>query len=123
MLETTADDRTLHIEQRGDVTVIAFGAPCLNYAVAEMLKSRLVRLAEEAIRQGRARLVLNFSRVAAIDSSGLDVLISLKKRLATAGGDLALTNLSPMIERLFEMTRLDRAFDIYPSVDRAVREA
>jgi len=64
---------------------------------------------------------VNLENIGVIDSCGLAVLISLKKLVEARGGTIALTNLSVMIQRLFLLTRLDRAFDIHETTEEAVR--
>ena len=52
--------------------------------------------------------------------SGLAVLISLKKKADSEGLSLAICHMSTMIRRLFELTGLHRAFDLYETEEEAI---
>ena len=69
---------------------------------------------------GRTALVLDLSRVAFIDSTGLSVLLNALRRITRAGGRMALVCTNPTVLRLFEITRLDTTFDIHPDLTAAV---
>ena len=86
----------------------AFGAP--------QLRQRL----DEAIAEGQVRLIVDLSEVALVDSSGLGALVGGLKRVRQNGGDLKLVGLQPTARIVFELTRLDRAFDIADDVKAAL---
>lgn len=73
-----------------------------------------------AIEAGRTALVLDLSDVAFIDSTGLSVLLNGLRRVTRAGGRMALVCSNPTVLRLFEITRLDSTFDIYPGLEPAL---
>lgn len=58
------------------------------------------------------KIVINLSKVTYVDSSGLATLVEILKNMRSYGGRLKLTNLSPKIKSLFEITKLDKLFDI-----------
>lgn len=64
---------------------------------------------DELERGGRS-FVVDFSKSAYIDSSGLGALVSLGKRIRETGGDLRLAGLNEDLRTLFELTRLDALF-------------
>ena len=57
-------------------------------------------------------LAANLKDVGFIDSSGVGMLITCHQDLKAAGGRLLLMNLSDDIYDLFEMTSIDRLFEI-----------
>jgi anti-sigma B factor antagonist len=67
----------------------------------------------DEVEQGARSIVVDFSRSAYIDSSGLGALVSLGKRIREAGGDLRLAGLNEDLRTLFELTRLDALFPLY----------
>lgn len=75
---------------------------------------------DEQIRDGRVRLVIDLAAVEFIDSSGLSLLLNAQRRVERAGGVLAVVEPPERVKRVFEMTRLDRAFRLCPSRDAAV---
>lgn len=66
-----------------------------------------------------ARVVVDFSRLEIVDSSFVARLVSMNRRLRSVGGQLVLSNLSPIIREMFAQLRLDRAFDIVESEPHA----
>jgi len=73
------------------------------------LKQEIIKLAESGVK----RLIIDLSKVEYMDSTGLGVLISGLKRLRESEGNLALVGPGVRITRIFEITGLDKIFDIY----------
>jgi anti-sigma B factor antagonist len=78
-----------------------------------------VRL-QEVTASGTCRVVVNMASVTFMDSTGLATLIRFMKQCREAGGDLCLASLQQPVRMIFELTRLDSAFLIYPTADMAV---
>jgi anti-sigma B factor antagonist len=100
------DGRTHLIEVSGQVDINA----------APALQERTTRVIEE----GKTRVIVDLSRVGFMDSTGLGVLVGALKRLRAGQGVLALVVTDYDVERLLELTGLDRTFTIYRSRDEAV---
>ncbi|MCK6542126.1 STAS domain-containing protein [bacterium] len=73
------------------------------------------------IKQGKKNFVVNMQSVDLINSSGLGILISNLTTVKNNGGDLRLTNLSPKIKQIFQITKLATVFKQYDSVDDGVK--
>jgi anti-sigma B factor antagonist len=76
----------------------------------------------EALRDAAANgnVVVDLGAVNFIDSSALSLLVQAMKRARESGADLALAQLQSPVRVIFELTRLDRAFSIHPTVEDAV---
>jgi anti-sigma B factor antagonist len=72
------------------------------------------------ILQANTKLVLDFSRVRFVDSSGLGAMLSCLRQLTAKSGDLKLSGMSTQVRALFELVRMHRIFDIYGTKDEAV---
>ncbi len=77
---------------------------------------RLRDLLEELIANSSARLLINLSDVAFIDSSGLGVLIAAHRKAQETGGILGLANPQAPVQRVFELTRTNRVLKIFDTV-------
>lgn len=66
------------------------------------------------------RVAVDLSDVNFIDSSGIGALVLGMKRCRAQGGDVRLFGLRQPVQIIFELTRLDRAFEIYASRDAAL---
>ena len=75
---------------------------------AALLRQKLLLQLEK----GYNRFVVNLSRVDYIDSSGLGVLVAVHKRAMQNGGTVILIGMQGTVKELFELTRLDKVFDI-----------
>ena len=74
----------------------------------------------EMIRKEPKRIVIDLSRVTYIDSAGLAVLIVAMQEVEAYGGKFFLSGLQETIRSIFETSRLDRTFRIFPDVDAAL---
>ncbi len=106
--------RTEVSELAGWTVVSVYGE--LDVATAPELRERLI----EQISDGHLRLVLDLDGVDVLDSTGLGTIVGALKRARTHGGDLRLVCTDTRIMRLFEITGLDKAVPLLPSLDAAV---
>jgi anti-sigma B factor antagonist len=83
---------------------------------APELRDRLFELVDGDV----TRIVLDLSDATFLDSMGLGVVLGTKKRLAAKGGELELVVANPDIRRIFEITMLDRIFELHSSRDVAL---
>lgn len=65
--------------------------------------------------------VLDLEAVDFMDSAGLGTLIAALKRITEHGGDMKLACLQKKPRMVFEITRAHKVFEIYNSVDDALR--
>ena len=85
----------------------------INISTSPELKKKF-----ETIKNNK--VVIDMLKVDYIDSSGLATLVELLKKLKQKGGRLSLSQVSEKVKSLFEITKLDRLFGIYPSNDVAI---
>ncbi len=82
---------------------------------APQLKQQMMTELEAGARQ----MIVDLTKVEYFDSTALGVLIGGLKRIRERDGGLSLICPSPRIRRVFEITGLDKIFDIYGSIDEA----
>ncbi|WP_299672103.1 STAS domain-containing protein [uncultured Roseobacter sp.] len=70
---------------------------------------------------GPHTVVLDLSEVQFIDSSGLGAIVASMKTLG-AERKMALAGLTPTVERVFQLTRMDSVFSVFSTVDGALAE-
>lgn len=83
------------------------------------LQPQLLSLLDSQSQQ-ESDMVVDFSGVAFIDSSCLGVLVSTAKNLRAKRGNIKLARLTDDVRSIFQITRLDRFFDVFDHVDEAV---
>lgn len=84
----------------------------VDLSTAPTLRSRI----DELIRDGVRHLVVNLTDVGFMDSSGLSVLVSVRKRMEDADGRLAIVCSRDPVLKVFTITGLDRLFAIHGSL-------
>lgn len=75
-----------------------------------------------AAGEGPGRVVLDLSQVTFVDSSGLGAIVAVMKHLGPER-KLDLAALTPEVEKLFRLTRMDTVFGIYPDAVAATGPA
>ena len=96
---------SLRIEKLGDVTIIH----CAGRIVFPDVRELEIVL----LRQLRPRtLLLDLVDIVAIDAAGLGMLVSLRTWAQRTGRTLKLMNLTPWVERLLQLTKLNSEFGI-----------
>lgn len=111
--------RRLEVEPIGDVTVVNFvDRKILDEQNIQVIGDQLFSLVDQ---EGLRKLLLNFSNVEYLSSAALGKLITLNKKLQAAGGRLILCNIDPQIYEVFEITKLDKFFNIQKEEQSALQ--
>ena len=71
------------------------------------------------IEQGEINIIVQLEQVRFVDSSGLGALLSGFKHAEAKSGKLSLSNLQNQVLSMFELTRLNRVFEVYVDLDEA----
>ncbi len=106
----------IEIRTHDGVTVVTPQSAELNYANLTEFKAEMHGLMDK----GAQRIALDMHNVTALDSAGVGALISLRGRLVQERGTMALANLSDHLTHVMDVDALNKVFDIYDSVDKAV---
>ena len=101
-----------------DRLVIEVAEPRIDAAVAIEFKERM----RDLIKDAPERVILDLSQVAFLDSSGLGAVVAVMKLLAPERR-LELAGLTPTVEKVFRLTRMDSVFVIHPAAPDVQRAA
>jgi anti-sigma B factor antagonist len=74
----------------------------------------------EMINKKPKRMVVDLSEVSYIDSAGLAALIEAMQKVEGYGGKFLLAGLQETVRSIFEISRLDQVFRIFPDADAAL---
>lgn len=107
-------DLSVDTSRVGDWSVLRVGGE-IDLATAPTLREHLVSV----IDGGDHRVIIDLGGVDFIDSTGLGALIGGLKRVRGLDGDLRLVCSEPRILKVFDITGLDKVFDIRPDVEAA----
>src|SRR5580698_9537604 len=96
--------RRLEVEDIGDITVVNFvDKKILDEQNIQVIGEQLFSLVDEL---GRRKVLLNFKNVEFLSSAALGKLITMNRKLQSAGGKLVLCEIDPQIYEVFEITKL-----------------
>ena len=105
-------DLVVRQEEHGGVPVVSFTGE-LDLTTVPQARDALVRVA--TMHPGRT-VAVDLDGVSFLDSMGLGVLVGGLRRTRAAGGDLVLVCSTARVLELLTLTRLDRVFEIAPTV-------
>jgi anti-sigma B factor antagonist len=102
--------RRIDVSKVGDVTVVKFvDRKILEETGIQELGTELFSLIEH---DNRRSILLNFDNVDFLSSAALGKLITLDRKMKTAQGRLKMCNIRPEILEVFQITKLNKVFDI-----------
>ncbi|GAA0718439.1 anti-sigma F factor antagonist [Clostridium malenominatum] len=82
----------------------------LDHHSAEEVRNKIDdRLSREDI----TKLIMDFSDVSFMDSSGIGVVIGRYKKLASKNGKVCITNVSDSVKRVFELSGMFKIIQLY----------
>jgi anti-anti-sigma factor len=119
VMELQQPDSGLTVELRGKVAVARFTREVvLSGRAAEAATERLTALLAEP---GRRQLLVDFGNVRSLSSLMLGKLVRLSRTAETAGVQLALFNVQPVVREILEVTGLHRIVSLYGSESEALQ--
>lgn len=116
--DMSTGQRRLDIEDIGGITVARFvDKKILDETNIQNIGNQLFALVDE---DGRKKIVLDFSVVEYLSSAALGKLITMDKKVKAAKAKLRLCGIRPEIYEVFEITRLNKIFDIKSTQEEAI---
>ncbi len=100
----------------GDILLVKPVEKRIDASVATEFKGKMI----DRINAGDRRIILDFSGVDFIDSSGLGAIVSSLKAIGN-DGDLAICGINETVMTLFRLTRMNRVFQIFSTEQEAVK--
>ena len=99
----------------GDALVLRVDVARVDAAVAVQFKGAVM----DASKQAGSRVILDMSQVEFLDSSGLGAVVAVMK-LLTPAIQLELAGLTPIVAKVFRLTRMDQVFAIHATAEEAL---
>jgi anti-sigma B factor antagonist len=104
----------LDLQERDGCAVLSVSGE-VDLATAPQLRERLVGL----VADGHRRIVVDMSGTEFLDSTGLGALVAGLKRLRAHDGEMRIVCTTPRVQKVFEITHVDRVLPLFESVDDA----
>ncbi len=102
------------VEEKGDVIVIRLEGR-LDAASSPALEKQI----NSIIDSGHFKIVLNFSAVDYLSSSGMRLMLSISKKLKSLEGKLVACNMNDEVLDVIKMTGFQQVLEIYPKEEEA----
>jgi anti-sigma B factor antagonist len=80
-----------------------------------------LREVEPLLEPHRPRIVLDCSLIRSIDGAGVEMLLHCLEEAMKRDGDLKLCAVSPELEVILELMRVDRVFEVFATSEDAAR--
>ncbi len=109
----------MHVETKknGNATVFKIKERRLDATVSPELKGEFLLICKPTLKE----LVVDMSAVEFCDSSGLSALLIAERKMRENGGVVKLAGVQKKVLSLIKISHLDRAFQIYDTVAKAVK--
>ena len=105
----------VNVDSKENVTVIQFSGR-MDASNSEEYKEKLLYLVRE-----NQKFILDLEKLDSIDSSGLGVLVKMLQSSLDKQGDVIVINLNYKTRLVFEITRANKLFGIFNSLDQAMK--
>ena len=110
------DRLKLYVEKEQDILVAILASRYDNRKIAYYFKRRM----HEMIDCGVRNMIVEASKIDCIDATGFGILIGGHRRLKALNGDLIVACSSSRIRRIFDITGMDKFFNMCETIDEAV---
>jgi anti-sigma B factor antagonist len=100
-----------HTYRRSDGQIAVILTPVGKLDVSTSWQFRLKL--QECITTVSPHVIVNLGELASLDSSGMTTLVAGLRDTEKAQGSFRLCNLQPALRPVFEISTMDRVFDIY----------
>ena len=107
----------LQCTQQGDALTVHLCGE-IDHCAAEGLRNEIEM---QIVRQNAKRLILDFSQVTFMDSSGIAVVLRVKKRMEETDGDVFLLDPAPQCARVLRTSGIERFVAIKFTEGKAAR--
>jgi len=109
---------SLKTSNDGTTLIISVDSARIDSASAVTFKDDMFN----ATKGAEGRVILDLTQVSFVDSSGLGAIVASMKALG-GPGKMDVAGLSPVVEKVFRLTRMDSVFRIFPDLESAQANA
>ena len=110
----------LVIRSERDVAVASFEHSCISDV--EEISNASAQLKDYIEKNRPSKIIFDFAGVRFFSSQVLGLLLEARAHLQAGEGNVAVSALSPQLQRVFKITNLDRIFTFYGDTDAALNQ-
>lgn len=105
----------LATSKQGDVTVVTLAGE-LTHECAARFRDTVTR----ALQQGSRDFIIDLKALEGIDSAGLEAFTAFQRECEEQLGIVRFCAAAPALRKVFELTRLDRTFEVHDRIEEAL---
>lgn len=98
-------------------TLIVSAVGEIDHHTSEETRDRIDRYIDSNMVKN---VIFDFSNVSFMDSAGIGVIIGRYKKVSPLNGKVSITNASPQVKRILEISGIFKIVDFYDSLDSAI---
>lgn len=106
----------LSFEKKGDKLIVHMAGE-LDHHSAEEVRNKVDDRLE---REGYNKLIMDFSGVTFMDSSGIGVVIGRYKKLSLKKGKVYITQVNGSVKRVFEISGMFKIIPVFDNIEKAL---
>ena len=103
-------------EKKGDVTVVRLSFNEINLEEREDLKNELQQLMDE----DGGNYIIDLSKVGFVSSLVIATILFFAKEVKRNNGQVKISGLSTEAQSIFQLTKLDKVFELYAKEEEAL---
>lgn len=115
---TSAASRLRILEHNGVVTIEFIDRNILDEANIKQIGEEISQIVDAQVQP---KILISFANVDHLSSSALGTLITINNKITAKDGQLRLAEIDERIQQIFQITKLDRVFQIYQSIEQALQ--
>lgn len=104
-------------KKNGSATILKINERKLDASISPELKGEFLVLCKPQLKE----LIVDLTKVEFCDSSGLSALLIAERKMRENGGIVKLAGVHKKVLSLIKISHLDRAFQIYDTVAKAIK--
>ncbi|SKA88296.1 anti-anti-sigma regulatory factor, SpoIIAA [Clostridium sp. USBA 49] len=104
--------------QKQDEKLIVHMSGELDHHSAEEVRNKID---DRLDRDNIEKLILDFTNVTFMDSSGIGVVIGRYKKLSMKKGEVCITNVNNSVKRVFDLSGMFKIIKLYENVEQALK--
>jgi anti-sigma B factor antagonist len=97
------------VEHQSDVIKVSLSGKFTKHEAFDEVSTQIASF----LNKGKRQFIVELNDVNTMNSSGLNLLVRLFTKIRNKGGNLIIVNTSKVVQKLFEISKLDTIFSIF----------
>ena len=108
----------VEISEKGNAAIVAFKATSISNPETITIASKQIQEFIDAKQP--SRIVFSFEQVKFFSSQVLGLLLDIRAKMKSYGGEVVISAINPQLYRVFKITNLDKLYRFFPDKESAV---